>query len=147
MTQGTGASTRSLTRPDWERTWQAYGNEAWLTAKALIEISPALLADARQYTGWSRGDGHRDADGVFHPAPQFQAAAWLASVDQDGRGWSSTERRLFDLVASLLDDDRPLRLVGTLDSMGSWESQVWAVLVQWGTGGDNRDYPGRLHLD
>jgi hypothetical protein len=151
MTQGRDAiagqtPSGPTKRPGWEETWQRYGNESWLTAKTLIEISPVLFADARLYTGWSSGNGRREADGTFHPDPEFQADRWLASVDEDGRGWSSTERRLFKVVASLLDSDRPVHLVNVLDAMGSWERSVWAALVQWGSGGDNRQSKGRLSL-
>jgi hypothetical protein len=30
--------------------------------------------------------------------------------------------------------------------MGSWEHQVLDVLVQWASGGNNREHPGRLRV-
>jgi hypothetical protein len=27
--------------------------------------------------------------------------------------------------------------------MGTWENGVWQILTEWGTGGDNREVPGR----
>lgn len=122
-------------RPTWEQAWEQIGSPDLLTAKALIEISPALRRDAEQWVAWSDTDGDRVAD--------FDDEAWLADVDAQGRGWSSGESRLFAVVASLLDPDRSVRLRGVLDRMGSWETDVWRILVQWGTGGDNRDHPGR----
>lgn len=74
--------------------------------------------------------------------PELNWRAWVADVDLRGRGWSSTEWRLFAVVAALTTG-RPLTIVGVLDRRGSWEADVWRVLTEWGTGGDNRGNPGR----
>lgn len=132
--------------PTWEETFARYGSEEILAAKALIEISPALLRDARRYLDWSPTDGYRDAGGVWHASPRFRGDQWLGSVDDVGRGWSSTEWRLFRIVECLLDPRRSLSLVGVLDGLGSWEAPAWRILVCWGSGGNNRDHPGRLAL-
>jgi hypothetical protein len=68
---------------------------------------------------------------------------WVADVQTRGRGWSSTENWLYQIVAALTGD-QPLQLAGVLDNMGSWEHEVLDVLVQWATGGNNREFPGRL---
>lgn len=133
--------------PGWDEVWEDYGSGSWLAAKALIEISPALLRDAAQWTAYAPISGHRDDQGVFRPDPIFEAEQWIASVESQGRGWSSTEQHLFEVIASLLDPERSMRLVGFLDSMGSWEAEVWRILVNWGTGGDNREHPGRARVE
>lgn len=116
---------------EWDQTWADIDGEAWLAAKALLELSPALRRDAIQWM--SRRS--IDWDG------------WIASVDEDGRGWSSSERRLFEIVAALVaEEPRAVPIRGLLDNMGSWENDVWRILVNWGTGGNNRDLPGRAAL-
>ncbi|WP_395695271.1 hypothetical protein [Nocardioides sp.] len=131
----------------WAAYWSAIDGEDWLTAKALIELSPSLQVEAAR---WVAAD--RDLD------------AWVRHIDDQGRGWSSTERRLFRVVAALLDpapdvidahevpyamqmgEDRVLRgvpLAYFLELMGSWEGDFWRILTTWGTGGNNRDRPGR----
>jgi hypothetical protein len=131
----------------WEQFWRRVDGEDWLTAKALIELSPALHREAADWL--ARGPSLRD---------------WVDDVDERGRGWSSTEGRLFRVVAALLDpapdavdahevpyaiqigDGRVRRAVPLsyfLDLMGSWEGDFWHILTNWGTGGNNRDHPGR----
>lgn len=115
----------------WRETWADIDGEAWLAAKALLELSPAVRRDAAQWMT-SR---EIDWDG------------WIADVDAVGRGWSSTEQRLFEVVAALVaTEPRAVQLRGVLDSMGSWEGSVWRVLTDWATGGNNRDLPGRLTI-
>lgn len=114
----------------WDEIWSGIDGEAWLAAKALLELSPTLQRDAMQ---WMQAPPELDWDG------------WIGDVDTAGRGWSSTEHRLFDVVAALTaTEPRAVSLRGVLDAMGSWESEVWRVLVEWGTGGNNRDVPGRV---
>lgn len=102
----------------WAEFWATVGNESWLFAWELIELSPALLSEART---WVRRRG-RGID--------WDWQGWLASYDGQGRGWSCTEHRLFAVVASLLDDERPLRL-DALRGLGSWEVETWRVLLAW----------------
>lgn len=134
----------------WDGYWAGISGEDWLTAKALIELSPALHTEAMAWVA-----GGRDL------------LAWVAHVDGGGRGWSSTEGRLFRVVAALLDPvpdvidardvpyamqagvDRVVRgvpLSHFFDLMGSWEGEFWRILTTWGTGGNNRDRPGRMTL-
>lgn len=132
----------------WEAFWSRVGSEEWLTAKALLELSPALHREA---TSWIEQRGH---DGLH---------GWIRDVDENGRGWSSTEGRLFRLVAALVDPypdqdvprgpweaptadggvRRVIPVSNFLELMGSWEGEVWRILTEWGTGGNNRQFPGR----
>ena len=132
-------------RPTIEQVRNTVGSEEWLAAFALLDLSPAVRADAARYTGWARDDGRFADSGEFEPDPQIDWEAWVADVEETGRGWSSTERRLYQLIAALIGD-RPLKLLGVLDGMGSWEREVLAIVVQWASGGNNRDRPGRHRL-
>lgn len=135
-------------RDAWVAYWRNVGSEEWLTAKALLELSPALHGEA---ASWVAVDGYRDG-----------LRAWIDDVDENGRGWSSTESRLYRLVAALIDphpdadaprdawetsvDGRVRRVVPVsyfLELMGSWEGDVWRILTEWGTGGNNREHRGR----
>ena len=71
---------------------------------------------------------------------------WAADVDQAGRGWSSTEAHLFQLIAALVVDGREVRLPGVLDDLGSWQQQVLDIVVQWASGGNNRERPARYRV-
>ncbi|GAB3750762.1 hypothetical protein [Microlunatus parietis] len=116
----------------WNEYWARVGSEEWLAAKALLELSPAVRRDASLWL-LAVGDDRRDP---------WQA--WVDDVDTRGRGWSSTERRLYAIVASLTTG-RLLDL-STIANLGSWETAAWAILVDWGTGGNNREYPGRARV-
>lgn len=139
MQRNTGATV-----PTWEQYRAAIRNEEWLAAMRLLEVEvfPTVRRDAEQWLAFPEVDGERDADGVWRPAPELDWEGWVADVDQRGRGWSSTEWRLFELVAGLTTG-RPFNIVGVLDQMHSWEAAVWGVLVDWGTGG-GAGRPGRL---
>ncbi len=140
-------------RPTLAQLRERVGSEEWLAALALLDLSPAVAEDAAGFTAWSRGDGRftytgegDDQVGTFHPGAEMDWEAWVAKVDSAGRGWSSTEMRLFELVAALTVAGRQVSLVGVLDRMGSWEGEVLSVLVQWASGGNNREYPGRVGI-
>lgn len=141
------------TTPDittaWDAFWAGVGSEEWLTAKALLELAPALQREA---ASWVASRGH---DGLHE---------WVTDVDDNGRGWSSTEGRLFRLVAALVDPypdrntavgsweaptasggvRRVVPVANFLELMGSWEGEVWRILTEWGTGGNNRETRGRF---
>lgn len=128
----------------------AIGSEEHLTALALLSLSPTVSADAARFTSWSKSDGtyERELSGtetknVFNPSPCMDWDAWADNVDSVGRGWSSTERRLFDLVSALTVPKRQVSLVATLPLLGSWQNEALAILVNWATGGNNRDTSGR----
>lgn len=140
-------------RPTWDETWATIGNEEMLTAKALIELSTALRGDAAQFLRYHERrylpeGADWDYDGpaeVERGGPEFAWDEWLADYDERGRGWHSTADRLFQVVASLLDRERPMRGFYYLGGgyLGDWETDVWRILTEWGTGGNNRDLPGR----
>jgi len=145
----TSTATDTTTKPTWDETWARIGSEDMLAAKALIELSPSLRAEAGFWLTYDEQPVYAsdawDAEqiGTEQGDPIFDYPAWLADVEKNGRGWSSTEGRLFQVVASLLDAERKMPLRFVLDAMGSWETDVWRILVAWGTGGNNREYPGR----
>ena len=139
-------------RPTLTQLRDGIGNESWLAALALLDLSTPVALDAARFTGWSRDGGRFTRDGndpngaaVFHPDPEMDWDAWCADVDAEGRGWSSTEKRLYQLVAALATD-RPVHLSGVLDSLGSWQREVLRVLVEWASGGNNRDRRGRITI-
>lgn len=134
--------TTTDTTSTWDRYWDGIGNEAWLAARALLELSLPLRRDAAQFIAPSRYNGVRDDDGTFHGHLELDWDAWVDDVERSGRGWSSTEHRLFRIVAGLVAG-RPVHLAGVLDSMGSWQTETLRVLVEWATGGNNREHPGR----
>lgn len=103
------------------------------------------------YVGEGENGARRSAQidpdsGVFHPEALIDWEAWAEDYDREGRGWSSTEHRLAQLVAALTVRDRTMKISGVLDLMGSWERDVWRILVEWGTGGNQRDQRGREQL-
>ena len=145
---------RTGPRPDLTELRMSVGSETWLAAIALLDLSPALANDAAQWTAWSRDGGRYSYDGdgqdrvsTFHPDAEKDWAAWVHHVESGGRGWSSTEYRLFDLVAALVVDGRTVRLPGVLDALGSWQLPALNVLVQWASGGNNRERPGRYRVE
>ena len=93
-------------RPTLEQVKDGVGNEEWLAALALLDLSRVLAVDAARYTTWSRTDGRYTYDdvatgtdddtldaervGVFHPQPYLDWPTWVADVTDNGRGWSTT---------------------------------------------------------
>ncbi len=138
-------------QPSLAQVREGVGSEEWLAALALLDLSPAVAGDAEEFTLWSQDGGQytyegegEDRVGTFHPDAEMDWEAWVNDVDEHGRGWSSTEHRIFELVAALTVRDRKVALVGVLDLLGSWEHEALTVLVQWATGGNQRDLAGRL---
>jgi len=126
------------------------GSERWLAGLALLELSPALRRDAEQYTAWSEGGGRflpdpesEDGGSIWMPNPVMDWAEWFKNVNDYGRGWSSSEHRLFDLIAGLTVEEERTDLVGVLTGLGSWQEPALRIVVEWATGGNNRDRPGR----
>ena len=131
------------TPPWWEQYFNSVSNKEWLAAKALLETDPhrVVLRDAAHWILDSEVHGHLDESGEWVWELEMDWDAWVYDVEDRGRGWSGTEHRLFALVAALVTRE-PIPLVGVLDMMGSWEADVWRILTEWGTGGDNRRRPG-----
>lgn len=143
----------ATSRPGWDETWALIGSEDMLAAKALIELSHDLRSEAATWLGYEQivvyASEAWDAEpvGTRQGDPIFLYEEWIADVEGKGRGWCSSAARLFEVVAALLDRDRTLNLRATLaSSMGSWETDVWRILTEWGTGGNNRDRAGRLSV-
>ena len=141
-------------RPWLGRGRAGVGSESWLAALALLDLSPAVQADVARFAEWSRRDGHYTHTGggddrvaTFHPTPVVAWDEWLADVDERPRGWSTTEHSLAQVVAALVDRDRTINLHDVLGYQGSYEGDVWRILTTWGTGGNNRDQPGRYTVD
>jgi len=80
-------------RPSLAQLRAGVGSEEWLTALALLDLSPAVAGDAARYTEWSQ-DGGRftyagegdDRVSTFHPDAEMDWGAWVNDVDQAGRG-------------------------------------------------------------
>lgn len=122
-------------RPTWDEFWCNVNGEDWLSAKAVLELCPVVLEDASRWLRYNDHERVRHAD--------LDLDEWVRDVDEHGRTWSTTERNLFAVAASLIDRDREISLVKVLSYTGSWERTLWRILVTWGTGGDNRGYQGR----
>lgn len=139
-------SENTTDRPTWDEYWARVGSEDFLAAKILLELS-SIRYDAEQWLEWHQDkqfDDDGNPAGWSDPHPTLDWDAWVADYEETGRGWSSTEHRLFRIVAALVaSDERPFPMRETLGYLGSWETEVWRVLVNWGTGGNNREYPGR----
>lgn len=136
----------STDRPTWEAYWAKVNSEEYLAAKRLLELS-SIQHDAAQWLEWHR-DREYDDDGNevgwSDPWPTLDWDGWIKDYDERGRGWSSTEHGLFQIVAALVaSEERAFPFRRTLGYLGSWETEVWEVLVEWGTGGNNRDIAGR----
>ena len=125
----------SKTAPTWTEFSSWVGNEDWVAAITLLEVDPhaTVRRDAARWLSFSAGDG-RMVDGVFVPNPWLDWDEWVADVEGRGRGWSSTEWRLFDVVAGLTTG-QPFNIVGVLDRLGSWRVPAWQILMTWGLGG------------
>jgi len=128
----------------WNSYWADVGNERLLAAKALLELSPTVRGAVAQ---WLRTDiePRFDDDGNEVGEAEYinlDWDGWAADLESNGGPFSSTETNLAAVVAALTAG-KPINLVQALECTGSWETQLWKVLVEWGTGGNNRDLPGR----
>jgi hypothetical protein len=125
-----------MTRPTWEQYSAHASNEECAAAIAALECDPfrVVLTDAAR---WLRYSPFRDGvyvDGTFCPDPYLDWDAWVSDVDQRGRGWSSTQWRLYAIAAGLATG-REFNIVGVLDRLNEWTLPVLQVLVTWSTGG------------
>lgn len=131
-------------RPTWDEYWSKIGNEQWLAAKALLELSRQARNDVESWLRWNEEELY-DTDGNVTGVERVAALdwdEWADDFEKQGRGYSDTECHLLELVAALTAQ-RPLRMTAVLSYTGSWETDVWRILTEWGTGGNNRDRPGR----
>lgn len=131
-------------RPSWEDYWATVGNEAYLMVRTWLEASPTVRNDAAQWVS-AREHGGVELDWV----------GWFTDVEESGRGWSSTETRLFKLARQILwtwnhphsaeaydrECDRwrtahpTIDLEDVLGGLGSWEQPILTALVEWASGG------------
>lgn len=135
--------TKPIRRPTWDEFTAIRRDNTFSAAIAVLEIDThrQVQHDAARWLFFS-DTWHRGDDGAVRHLPMLDWQGWAADVDERGRGWSTTTHRLFE-VAAALGANRPMRITDTFSSMGSWEPEVWRVLVNWGTGGNNRERPGR----
>ena len=133
----------------WDEYWAGVANEDWQAARVLLELSgrvrrfyaahlavllePAFDDDGHQLPA-RRRDVVLDWESAAGCIDTGHINTWHINTGQVGAaGFSSTEARLAQLVAALTTG-APLDLA-SLTWMGSWSSQVWQVLVEWGTDG------------
>ena len=117
------ADAPTATADRWERYWSQVGNEQWLTARELLDLSARVRGVFTQFVTPVTG-AHRDR----------LRLDWDAAAEQVEReGLSSTEYRLARLFLALTTG-RPVDLE-SLSCMGSWQDEVWRVLVEWATDG------------
>lgn len=113
----------------WTLYWLSVGNENYLAAKQLLELSPRVENHFKNYARADRLGGHE---------VDWQRAG--ATIDETGM--STTEAHLAHLVMGLLGGreghEHPI-LLTTLGNMGSWTDDVLRILVAWAS-------DGRLHV-
>ena len=127
----------------WLEYWADIDNERLLAVGALLDLSNTVREDVAR---WVRTEMSPlfDDDGDEVGEEECVVVDWhgWATDLEAGRPFSSTETNLAKLVAALAAD-KPIKLAEVLEYTGSWETPLWTVLVEWGTGGNNRDLPGR----
>ncbi|OBI29055.1 hypothetical protein [Mycolicibacter sinensis] len=129
----------------WLRYWAGIDNERLLAVGALLDLSQTVREDVARWLRTEMEPLFDDAgDEVGEQEYDYvDWDGWATDLESAGRPFSSTEANLAKLVAALAAG-RPINLVQVLEYTGSWENQLWTVLVEWGTGGNNRgDLPGR----
>lgn len=134
---------------DWAKYWSGVGNEEYLTVRALLELSYDVRVTVAQHLTWVPEetevyDGEEYTTGGYWKLDWDAFAASLDATDDTRPLFSSTGERLARLVAALTTGSE--FAVFDLARMGSWETEVWQILVNWGTGGNNREYPGRAKV-
>lgn len=135
----------------WEEYWAGVGNEDWQAARRLLELSwrvrgfyAAHLAVVLEPDDDDDNEDHEPPGRRREVVLDWESAAGRVDTGHidtecidtgqiDAAGFSSTEARLARLVAALTTG-APLDLA-SLAWMGSWSSQVWQVLCEWGTDG------------
>lgn len=131
---------------NWAAYWAGVGNEEYLTARALLDLSYDVRTEVARHLSYVPEETEVEGDEVMVTGGYWRLdweafAASLDATDDTRPLFSSTGQRLARLVAALTAD-APFD-VCALTRMGSWETDVWRILVNWGTGGNNREYPGR----
>lgn len=118
----------------WEAYWATVGNEDWLAARRLLELSPRVRSFfARHLAEVPHPILDNDGNELERRRRELELDWQAAAGHIDGDGFSSTEYRLARLVAALTTGE-PLPLA-SLTWMNSWSTEVWRVLTEWGTDG------------
>nr|VTP01991.1 hypothetical protein BIN_B_04321 [Mycobacterium riyadhense] len=128
----------------WTVYWRGVGSERLLAIGALLDLSGTVREDVAKWLRPQREPLYSDDGDQVGEEEYFDIdwTGWAADFEANGRPFSSTETNLAKLVAALAAD-KPIKLAEVLEYTGSWETELWRVLVEWGTGGNNRDLPGR----
>lgn len=125
---------KPTTRPSWEDYWAEIGNENWLYARELIELSSSVRAHFASFVDW-----HDEPELVDDPDDKYNSIphpeGWVRrGVDLDWEAaaksadeWpaSSTEQRLLALVLSLVNPDEESHYESRRDEEGAYE--VWVT--------------------
>lgn len=133
-----------LVNDRWNAYWARVDNERLLAVGALLDLSSTVREDVAQWLRTEKEPLFND-DGAEVGEEEYVNVdwdGWATDFETTGRPFSSTEANLAKLVAALVAD-RPINLARVLEYTGSWETALWKVLVEWGTGGNNRELPGR----
>lgn len=126
-----------MTNTAWALYWRRVGNENYLTAKQLLELSPRVESFYRRFALVSPDT----AGGEEYIVDWLTAAN---SIEADGM--SSSEMRLAHLVAGLIcgrEGETHLIDLNILGYMGSWTDDVLRILVKWASDG-RLDVTGRF---
>lgn len=125
-------STQTATA--WTEFWSTVGNQDWLTARTLIELSARVRGYFASYLAREQVIEYDEADNPVPSGRHELVLDWQdAAVHLNREGLSSTEHRLARLALAVATD-QPITL-SDLALMGSWTGQVWQTLTQWGTDG------------
>lgn len=107
----------------WQRYWSQVGNENYLAAKKLLDLSPRVTNHFAAHAHARTDDGGWEV--------QWDKA--IAAVPNSGM--SSTEFRLAELVCSLIEPSEVPVPLTYLSLMSSWTEDVLRILVEWATDG------------
>ena len=130
---GTGQSPGGRTQDRWDEYWAAISNEDWLVARRLIDLSPRVrgfFASHLVEASWPASDEHGGPAGTVCEL----LLDWSGAANNiRGEGFSSTQRRLAELVLALVLDT-PI-VLSDLAWLNEWTVPVWTALVEWATHG------------
>lgn len=118
----------------WVEHWSTVGNEDWLTARTLIELSPRVRGYFASYLGRVELIEYDEHANQVRSGRHELVVDWQdAAAHLNREGLSSTEHRLARLALAVATDE-PIAL-HSLARMGSWSAQVWRTLTEWATSG------------
>lgn len=161
-TQTRTRDPKPSTPPTWDAYWETVGNEDYLLARELIDLSPTVRRHFEAHVAWRDNPclvddpndprmSIKDPEGWVWRQADLDWSAAAASADE----WpaSGTERRLINLVLSLVNPDEEhttetrhddegyydvpvttgTRMIDVRDlaSMGSWSEDVARLLARY----------------